>query len=351
VRAKEAAMYAVGFHRHGGPEVLEPLELETPEPGAGEVRVRVAACGLNHLDLWVRGGLPGLKLPMPHVGGGDIAGHVDAVGRDVRHVKAGDRVVLNPGVSCGVCARCLAGEDNLCPKYGIFGEHRRGGNAEYVVAPAANVVPLPGDVSFEDAACLPVTFVTAWQMVAHKAGLRPGDVALVQAASSGVGVALVQMARLFGATVIATASTEAKRARLPDLGAAHVLDSTDADLPKAVKALTGGQGVDVVFDHVGIATWERSVRSLRYGGRLVTCGATTGYDARVDLRVLFWKQIQLIGSTMGSKADFIAALGHVAAGRLRAVRDVVLPLERLREAHERLEAREQFGKIVVAPPA
>lgn len=343
-------MYAVGFHRHGGPEVLEPLELETPSPGPGEVRVRVMACGLNHLDLWVRGGLPNLELTLPHVGGGDVAGYVDAAGSRVTHVREGDRVVLNPGLSCGVCPRCLAGEDNLCPAYGILGEHRRGGNAEYVVVPAANVVPLPENISFEDAACLPVTFVTAWQMVTKKARVRPGEVALVQAAASGVGVALVQMAKLFGAAVIATASTAEKRARLPELGADHVLDSTDPGLPKAVKGLTGGRGADVVFDHVGIATWEASLRALRYGGRLVTCGATTGYDARVDLRVLFWKQLALLGSTMGSKADFIEALSHVAAGRLRAVRDVVLPLEKLREAHERLAARRQFGKIVLVPP-
>jgi NADPH:quinone reductase-like Zn-dependent oxidoreductase len=282
------------------------------------------------------------------VGGGDVAGFVDATGADVKHVKAGDRVVLNPGVSCGVCPHCLSGEDNLCAHYGILGEHRWGGNAEYIVVPAANAVPLPAGVSFEDAACLPVTFVTAWQMVAKKAQVRPGDVVLVQAGASGVGVALVQMARLFGATVIATASTAEKRARLPDLGATHVLDSTDPGLPKAVKALTGH--VDVVFDHVGIATWDRSIRCLRSGGKLVTCGATTGFDARIDLRVLFWKQLQLIGSTMGSKGDFIAALGHVAAGRLRAVPDAILPLERLREAHERLEAREHFGKIVLIPP-
>ncbi len=340
-------MYAFGFRTHGGPEVIEALDLEAPTPRAGELRVRVMACGINHLDLWVRRGLPNLKLHLPHVGGGDVAGVVEATGADVRHVKEGDRVVLNPGVSCGVCSQCLAGADNLCPQYGILGEHRWGGHAEYVVVPAANAVPLPAGVSFEDAACLPVTFVTAWQMVAKKAQVGPGDIVLVQAAASGVGVALVQMARLFGATVIATAGTAEKRARLPALGAHHVLDSADPDLPRAVKAVAGS--VDVVFDHVGVATWDRSLRCLRYGGKLVTCGATTGFDARLDLRVLFWKQLQLLGSTMGSKGDFIAALEHVAAGRLRAVPDVVLPLDRLREAHERLEAREHFGKIVLTP--
>lgn len=344
-------MFAVGFRRHGGPEVLEPVDLPTPDPRAGEVRVRVVACGLNHLDLWVRGGLPGLKLPLPHVGGSDVAGHVDATGSDVTHVKSGDRVVVNPGVSCGTCPRCLGGEDNLCPAYGIIGEHRRGGNAEFVVVPAANIAPIPDTLPFEDAACLPVTFVTAWQMAVRKADVRPGQVVLVQAAASGVGVALVQMARLLGAEVIATAGTAAKRSRVAALGASHVLDSGDPELARAVRALTGGGGVDAVFDHVGVATWDRSLRCLRFGGRLVTCGATTGHEARLDLRALFWKQIQLLGSTMGSKADFLAALGHVVAGRLHAVRDSVMPLAQLREAHERLAARDVFGKIVVAPPA
>lgn len=339
-------MKAMVIHRHGGPEVLDAAEVSVPAHGDLEVRVRMAACGLNHLDLWVRGGLPNLKLPMPHVLGGDIAGTVDAVGSSVRHVKPGDRVVLNPGVSCGVCARCLGGQDNLCPHYGIFGEHRWGGNAEYVVAPAANVALLADSVSFVEAACLPVTFVTAWQMVAHKARVQPGDRVVVVGASAGVGVALLQIARLFGATVIATSTREDKRRRLLELGAAHALDSAAPDLAKQVKALTGGAGADVVFEHVGLATWEQSVRSLRYGGRLVTCGATTGYDARIDLRVLFWKQIELLGSTMGGKADFLAALAAVAAGELKAVVDTVMPMRDLRAAHERLEARAQVGKIV-----
>ncbi len=339
-------MRAAAIRAHGGPEVLEILDIETPEPKANEVRVHVAACGLNHLDLWVRGGLPNLKLPFPHVLGGDVAGTVESAGADVTNAKPGDRVVLNPGTSCGVCPACLGGHDNLCRRYAIFGEHRWGGNAEYVVAPAANVVPLPEALSFTEAATLPVTFVTAWQMVVHKARVQPGQTVLVQGASSGVGVALLQMSRYFGATVLATASTAEKRAALLELGAAAAFDSTAPDLAKQLKPYARG-GVDVVFEHVGTATWEQSVRALRFGGRLVTCGATTGYDARIDLRVLFWKQLELMGSTMGGKADFIAAVNATAAGHLRAVVDRTFPMSEARAAHEHLAARKQFGKVVL----
>lgn len=342
-------MRAVAIRAHGGPSVLEVMELDAPRPRANEVGVKVAACGLNHLDLWVRGGLPNLKLPLPHVLGGDVAGVVDEVGADVTGLEPGTRCVLSPGVSCDVCPACLRGEHNLCRHYGILGEHRWGGNAERIVVPASNVVPLPDAVSFEDAACLPVTFVTAWQMVTRKARVAPGDVVLVQGAASGVGVALVQVARLFGATVIGTASTAQKRARLLEIGCAHALDSTRDELVGEIRALTDRRGVDAVFEHVGVATWERSVRCLRYGGRLVTCGATTGHAASIDLRVLFWKQIELMGSTMGTKGDFIAAVEHVAAGRMRPVRDCVMPLRDARAAHERVMERKHIGKVVLVP--
>ena len=339
-------MKAAYIRQHGGLDVLEYGELPTPEPGASEVRVRVRACGLNHLDLWVRGGLPNLKLPMPHVLGGDVSGVVDAVGADVRHVEPGARVVLNPGVSCGVCHPCLAGRQNFCRHYGILGEHRWGGNADAIVVPGANIAPLPDHVSFVDAAALPVTFTTAWQMVSRKAQVRPGQTVLVQGASSGVGVALLQISKLFGATVFGTASTEVKRAALLDLGAAAAFDSTAPDLAKQVKGACRG-GVDVVFEHVGTATWDQRIRALRYEGRLVTCGATTGYDARIDLRVLFWKQLELFGSTMGGLGDFLAALDAVCAGKLRAVVDRTFPMAQTREAHAYLEARRQFGKVVL----
>ncbi len=339
-------MRAAFFRRHGGPEVLEYGELPTPEPGPGQVRVEVRACGLNHLDLWVRGGLPNLKLPLPHVGGGDVAGVVDTVGADVGHVAPGARVVLSPGVSCGVCRACLRGRHNLCRGYGILGESRWGGHADAIVVPARNVAPLPDHVDFVDAAALPVTFTTAWQMVTRKARVQPGQTVLVQGAASGVGVALVQMSRLFGATVFATASTPAKRDAAVELGAAQAFDSTADDLARQVKAAHPG-GVDVVFEHIGTATWAHSVRALRYEGRLVTCGATTGFDAKIDLRVLFWKQLELLGSTMGGMGDFLAALEAVGAGQLRAVVDRTFPMADIRQAHEHLIARRHFGKVVL----
>ena len=340
------SMKAAFFRAHGAADVLEYGELPTPEPRADEVRVAVHACGLNHLDLWVRGGLPNLKLPLPHVCGGDVAGVVERVGADVTTVEPGARVVLSPGVSCRACRACLSGRHNLCRRYGILGEHRWGGNADAIVVPAANVAPLPDHVGFVDAAALPVTFTTAWQMVVRKARVQPGQTVLVQGASSGVGVALVQIAKLHGATVLATASTEAKRAATLELGAAAAFDSTAPDLARQVKAACRG-GVDAVFEHVGTATWDQSVRALRYEGRLVTCGATTGHDARIDLRVLFWKQLELLGSTMGGMGDFLAALEHVAAGRLSAVVDRTFPMAETRAAHAYLEARKQFGKVVL----
>ncbi len=339
-------MRAVVIQTHGGPEVLEVSEVPTPEPRPQEIRVRVAACGLNHLDLWVRGGLPNLKVPFPHILGGDVAGVVDAIGSEVHNVTPGQRVVLNPGVSCGTCRACLAGQDNLCRRYGIIGEHHWGGTAESVVAPAVNAVRLPEHVGFTEAASLPVTFLTAWQMVAHKARIRPGETVLVQGASSGVGVALVQIARLFGARVFATASTEAKREAALGLGASQAFDSTASDLSWQVRSACRG-GVDAVFEHIGTATWAHSVSALRFAGRLVTCGATTGHDARIDLRVLFWKQLEILGSTMGSKADFVTAVEHFSAGRLRAVVDRTFPMTETRAAHEYLSARRQFGKVVL----
>lgn len=338
-------MRAFGFETHGGVEVLKPLELARPRPRRGEALIQVVACGLNHLDLWVRGGLPGLNLPKPHVLGGDIAGVIAEVGEGVT-LPLGARVLLNPGLSCGACAACLAGRDNLCPDYQIFGEHLWGGNAEYVRAPLANIIPLPERLSFEEAAALPIPLITAWQMV-RKAQLRPGDPVLVQGGASGVGVYLIQIARLFGARVAATASAPHKRAALEALGATVTLDSGLPDLARAVKAGLGARGVEAVFEHVGTATWAQSVRALAYGGRLVTCGATTGHDARIDLRLLFWKQLQLLGSTMGSKADLLEAVAAVSRGAIKPVIDSVMPMSEVASAHQRMAARAHLGKIVL----
>jgi NADPH:quinone reductase-like Zn-dependent oxidoreductase len=342
-------MRAVGFTRHGGPEVLELLELPTPQPNARDVRVKVKAVALNHLDLWVRAGWPGLKLTLPHVLGADIAGVIDAVGHEVTDLEVGAEVVLNPGLSCGVCERCLKGEDNLCRQYAIIGEHRAGGYAEFICVPRQNVLPKPKRLSFEQAACLPLTFLTSWTMLVRRAQLQAGETVLIHAAGSGVGSAGVQIAKLLGAKVIATASTDEKLARAKQLGADHVINYVTHDFVDEVKKLTNKKLVDVVFEHTGAATWDKSIACLPYGGRLVTCGATTGHDVKLDLRVLFYKRISLLGSTMGSKGDLFRLLQLVEEGKLTPVLDRVLPLEQAAEAHALLSDRRQFGNVVLTP--
>ena len=343
-------MRAAIVRAHGGLDAVAVENVPVPEPAPDEVRVRVRAAGLNHLDMWVRKGVPGHHFPLPLVLGCDFAGVVDAVGSTaVRNARIGDEVCVAPGFSCGTCAACLAGDDNLCKGYGIFGEMRDGGCAEYAVVPAANLLPKPADMTWEAAAAWPLAFLTAWHMLVARANLRPGETVLVHAAGSGVGSAAVQIAKLLGARVIATASTAAKLARARDLGADDVIDYAKEDFAKAVRALTGKRGVDVVFEHTGSATWDGSVKSLVWGGRLVTCGATSGFDASFDLRVLFFKQLSFLGSTMGSRAELWTVLDLIRAGKLRPVVDRVLPLDRVRDAHAAMEGREQFGKIVVVP--
>ncbi len=334
---------------HGGLDRVAIEERPVPAPAADQALVRVKATGLNHLDLWVRRGVPGHQFPLPLILGCDFAGVVEEVGSAVRNAKPGDDVCVAPGFSCGTCRRCLAGEDNLCPEYGIFGEMRDGGCADYAVVPAANLVRKPASLAWEQAAAWPLAFLTAWHMLVARCALQPGETVLVHAAGSGVGSAAVQIAKLWNARVIATASTDEKLARAKELGADEIVNYTKVDFAKAVRGLTGKQGVDVVFEHTGAATWEGSVKSLRWGGRLVTCGATSGFDAKFDLRVLFFKQLSFLGSTMGSRAEVHTVLDHIAAGRLRPVVDRVLPLTEVREAHRVMESREQFGKVVLVP--
>ncbi|MBL8938999.1 MAG: zinc-binding dehydrogenase [Archangium sp.] len=342
-------MRAVGFTRHGGPEVLEVIELPTPEPKAREVRVKVKAVALNHLDVWVRKGWQGLKLQLPHVLGADIAGVVDKAGAEVNDLEAGTEVCVNPGVSCGVCERCLKGEDNLCRHYTILGEHIRGGYAEYVCVPRQNILPKPKKLSFEEAACLPLTFLTAWTMLVRRAQLQPGETVLIHAAGSGVGSAGIQIAKLLGAKVIATTSTEEKAKKALQLGADHVINYATHDFVDEVKKLTNKKLVDVVFEHTGASTWDKSIACLPYGGRLVTCGATAGGDVKLDLRVLFYKRISLLGSTMGSKGDLFRIMQLVEEGKFKPVLDRVMPLEKAAEAHGLLSDRKSFGNVVLAP--
>lgn len=342
---------AVVLRAHGGPEVLSHETIDVLAPGPGEVRVRVRAVALNHMDIWVRKGGPAFKLSYPHRLGCDIAGEVESIGPGVTDVDVGTKCVLNPGLSCGRCVACLSGHDNLCRQYKILGENTNGGYGALLSVPRQNLAPFPGELSFTDAAAVPLTFLTAWQMLVHKGRVQPGDVVLVQGAGSGVGVAAIQIARLFGATVIATASTETKLEKARALGAAHAIDYTKEDFVAVTKTLTQKRGADIVIEHVGGETFGKSILAARAGGRVVTCGATAGFAASIDLRHVFFRQIELLGSTMGSKADLLAVLPHVASGKLRPVVDRVLKLSEAREAHRALEAREVFGKIVLTPEA
>ena len=342
-------MKAVVFERCGGPEVLELREVPDPRPRPDEVVVQVKACGINHLDLWVRAGLPGLDPEMPHILGNDVVGVALEVGPVARHVKPGDRVLVCPTLSCGTCARCHAGDDHLCRQYDVLGRRRNGGYAEQVAVPGVNCLPYPGELSWTDAAAVPLVFLTAWHMLVGRATLRPGETCLVIGGGSGVGSAAVQIARLLGARVIATASDPAKLERLRALGADEVVNHASEDLTARVRALTAKQGVDVVFEHVGGPVFERAVAALARNGRLVTCGATIGGQATLDLNLLFGRHLTLLGSWMGRRAELIEALRFVADGRLKPVVDSVMPLAEARRAHERLEARAHFGKVVLTP--
>jgi NADPH:quinone reductase-like Zn-dependent oxidoreductase len=340
-------MNAIVFSEHGGPGVLRHIEVPDPHVSANEVLVRVRACALNHLDLWVRKGLPGVAIPLPHIPGSDIAGEVVRVGERVSHVRVGERVLLQPGISCGSCLQCLAGRDNFCRHYTLFGYMVDGGCAEFVKAREANVVPIPAHLSFEEAAAVPLTFLTAWHMLINRAQLKPAETVLVLAAGSGVGSAAIQIAKVTGARVIATGGSEFKLQKAKELGADDAILHSKHDFAKEVKKLTDFQGVDVVVEHVGEATWEQSIRSLAPGGRLVTCGATTGWEGEVDIRSLFTRHISILGSFMGYKSELYDVLELVCRGLLKPVIDKVLPLGRCAEAHARLEHREQFGKIVL----
>jgi NADPH:quinone reductase-like Zn-dependent oxidoreductase len=340
-------MKAIVIHETGGPEMLKLQDVPDPVPGPCEVLVRVRACALNHLDLWTRAGQAGRPVPMPHILGNDIAGEVAALGSPVEGLAVGQRVMLSPGTSCGRCVSCLSGQDSACRQYRILGYQLHGGYAEYVGCPAANVIAIPDGIPFEQAAAFPLVFLTAWRMVVGRARVQLGEDVLVWAAGSGVGQAAIQIAKLMGARVIATAGTEAKLEQARALGADVVLDHHQSDVVAEVRRLTGKKGVEVVVEHVGEASWERSILALAHGGRLVTCGATTGPRGRTDLRHLFGKQLSLLGSYMGSKADLLQAAAFFFEGKLRPVVHAVLPLSEARRAHEMMEASEHFGKIVL----
>ena len=343
-------MKAVVYTRHGGPEVVQPQEMPMPEVRPADVLVRVRAVALNHLDLWIRRGLPRLTLTFPHIPGADVAGVVEQVGAAVTTVREHEEVVVSPGLSCGVCAACVGGEDNLCERYAILGEHRHGGYAEYVAVPEANILPKPARLSFEEAAAIPLVFLTAWNMLVDQARLRFGETVLIWGAGSGVGSAGIQIAKVFSARVIAISGASWKLDRARALGADEVINHREQDVGDAVRQLTDRRGVDVVFDHVGAATWQTSIRALARGGRLVTCGATSGAEATTDIRYIYGRRLSIHGSWMGTKANLRAAMRLVDQGRLRPVVHEIFPLEDAVRAQEMMERSEHFGKLVLRVP-
>jgi len=341
-------MQAVWMESRGGPEVLRYGEIAPPALKAGQVRVAVKAVALNHLDIWVRKGVASPKLPLPHILGCDIAGVVEAVGAGVEGINPGDAVVVNPGISCGHCERCLAGQDNLCPEYQILGEHRWGGYAELVTVPASNVLPKPTQLGWLEAAALPLTFLTAWQMVVDRLQVRPGEDVLVMAAGSGVSVAAIQIAKLHGARVIAAASNEEKLAKAKALGADEGVNYSLPDWHKEVRRLTGGKGADAVVDHTGAQYWQGVIKATAWGGRISLAGASSGYEANTPLSHIFYRQLSIFGSTMASKSRLFPILKFVEEGRLSPVVGATLPLSQAAEGHRLLEGRSVFGKVVLA---
>ena len=340
-------MRAIRIHQHGGPEVLQLDEIEPLPPRAGEVTVEVKACALNHLDLWVRKGLPNLTIEMPRILGSDVSGVIVKTGEAATDVSVGEEVVVQPGLSCGRCVRCLEGRDNECRQYKLFGSQVDGGYTERLNVPVENLLPKPKHLSFEEAASVPLVFLTAWHMLVARARLRPGEDVLVLAAGSGVGIAAIQIAKLYRARVIATASTDDKLAKARELGADDIINYREQDFAKEVRRLTNKKSVDIVIDHVGKDTFGKSIASLARGGRLVTCGATSGPDVDIDLRYVFARHLSLLGSHMGGKHELAELLPFFDTGALKPVVDRVLPLEEAADAHRRLENREQFGKIVL----
>ena len=342
-------MKAGFFRRHGGPEVLEYGDVAEPVAGPDEVLVRVRAAALNHLDLFVREGLPGLKLQFPHIGACDIAGEVAATGEAVTGWREGERVIVNPNMWCGECEFCVAGEESLCDSYGVIGEHMTGGAAEYIAVPARNLRRIPADFPFEQAAAVPLVWMTAWRALIGQGGLRAGQSALILGAGGGVATAAIQIARYAGATVYAASRSDEKLAQARQLGADHTVRS-DGDFGREIWRMTGKRGVDVVLENVGAATWEQSVRVLAKGGTLVTYGATTGPIVNIDLRKLFWRQYALVGSTMANNREFETVMRLVFdEKRFTPIVDRVFPLSEIRAAHEYLASGEQFGKVVLVP--
>jgi len=344
---QEATVKALFFEKHGGTDRLLFGDRPLPEPGPGEVRVRLRTAALNHLDLFVLGGMPGVPIELPHIGGADGAGVVETVGVGVEGVEPGIEVVFDPGLSCGRCEFCRRGEQSLCVRFGVLGEHNDGTFAEAVVVAADSLAPRPGHLSWEESAAFGLTYLTAWRMLITRGGLRPGESVLIHGIGGGVSLACLQLAKLMGARVLVTSRSQEKLDRAANLGADDVLPADD-QVAREVRARTGRRGVDIVVDSVGEATWMQSIKAAGKGGRILTCGATSGPNPAEEIRLIFWNQLSIIGSTMGSREDWRQLVSAVAAHELRPIVDSVFPLAEGRTAYERMERAEQFGKIVLS---
>ena len=342
-------MRAAVIKQHGPPESISFEDRPVPSPDVMQVVVKVKACGVNHLDIWVRRGVPGHKFPLPLVPGSDITGVVDKVGAGITRFKSGDRVIVDPSLSCGYCSYCQSGRSQLCGDWGLLGETADGGCQEYLAVHERQVHILPKQLTFEQGACIPINFVTAWQMLVGKARIQPGETILIHGAGSGVSVACIQIAKMHGLQVFITSSSEEKLQRARLIGGHRFINTSKESCREAIRNLTAKQGVDVVVDHVGEATIMDSIRCLKRGGRLVSCGATTGSELKIDWKHVFFKNLALLGSTYGSRGDFIEVLRHFDSGKLTAVMDSTVKLADLARAHAAIEERKVFGKIVALP--
>ena len=342
-------MKATVFKEHGSVDNLVYTDFAEPEISPSEVLVKVKACGINHLDIWVREGMPGVTIPLPHILGCEITGEIAEIGSAVKDLSIGQRILVAPGISCGKCEFCLSSNDSLCHGFMIMGFQIHGGYAEYVKAPAGNIIPISDKLPIEEWAAVPLVFLTAWNMLKTRGDLATGETVLIHAAGSGIGSAAIQIARLSGAEVITTVGSDGKRDKARELGADHIINYSKEDFADRVNEITGGKGVDLVFEHIGPETWEKSMLCLKRGGRIVTCGATSGPTVNLDIRFLFAKQLSISGCYMGSRSELLKVLGLIESGKLKPVVDSVFPLKDALVAQTKMLDRKQFGKIVLVP--